>query len=104
MEHQILLVASYCRYHLSSIFVANLCGSYENSIGRLRARTEKFVARSYPKCLSEWNKLEPELRCAPSVPFKERVLMDNLPPPFLAESVCGVHDPIVLFYLTSDLV
>ena len=36
-------------------------------IGRLKARTEKFKASFYPNCLSEWNKLEAELRHAPSV-------------------------------------
>ena len=40
---------------------------YQDVIGRLRARTDKFKSSFYPNCLSEWNKLEPELRLAPSV-------------------------------------
>ena len=39
----------------------------QDVIGRLRARTEKFKSSFYPNCLSEWNKLQPELRLAPSV-------------------------------------
>ena len=36
-------------------------------IGQLNARTEKFKLSFYPNCLSEWNKLEPELRLGPSI-------------------------------------
>ena len=39
----------------------------QDVIGRLRTRTEKFKSSFYPNCLSEWNKLQPELRLAPSV-------------------------------------
>lgn len=43
--------------------------------GRLRARTEKFKSSFYPNCLSEWNKLEPKLRHAPSAAvFKKTCL------------------------------
>ena len=34
-------------------------------IGQLNARTEKSKLSFYPSCLSEWNKLEPELRLHP---------------------------------------
>ena len=35
--------------------------------GQVRARTEKFKASFYPHCLSECNKLKPEIRLASSV-------------------------------------
>ena len=47
----------------------------QDVIGRLNARTEKFKSTFYPNCLSEWNKLEPELRLAPSISvFKKKLL------------------------------
>ena len=80
-------------------FVNNLCPEYtvdpipplhqsqyrlrdQDVIGRLRARTDKFKSSFYPNCLSEWNKLEPELRLAPSVAvFKKKLLSIIRPPP-----------------------
>ena len=53
----------------------------QDFIERLRARTEKFKSSFYPNCLSEWNKLEPELRLAPSVAILKKVLINNSPPP-----------------------
>ena len=53
----------------------------------------------YPNCLSEWNKLEPELRLAPSIAvFKKKILSIIRPP---AKSVYGIHDPKGLSYLTQ---
>ena len=68
-------------------------------IGRLKARTEKFKASFYPNCLSEWNKLEPELRHAPSVAVFKKKLLSIIRPP--AKSVFGIHDPKGLSYLTQ---
>ena len=39
----------------------------QDVVGRIGARTEKFQSAFYPHCLSEWNKLDPEVRTAPSV-------------------------------------
>ena len=51
-------------------------------IGQIRARTEKFKASFYPHCLSEWNKLKPEIRLALSVAaFKKKLLLVIAPPP-----------------------
>ena len=51
-------------------------------IGQIRARTEKFKASFHPHCLSEWNKLKPEIRLAPSVAvFKKKLLSIIRPPP-----------------------
>ena len=56
--------------HQSLYFLRN-----QDVIGRLTARTERFKCSFYPYCLSEWNKLEPELRIAPSLyVFKKKFL------------------------------
>ena len=68
-------------------------------IGRKRARTEKFKSSFYPSCLSEWNKLDCELRLAPSAPVLKKKLLSIVRPP--AKSVFGIHDPIGLPYLTQ---
>ena len=35
--------------------------------GQIRARTERFKSSFYPNCLSEWDKLEPEIKQSSSV-------------------------------------
>ena len=71
----------------------------QDVIGRLKARTEKFKASFYPNCLSEWNKLEPELRHAPSVALFKKKLLSIIRSP--AKSVFGIHDPKGLSHLTQ---
>ena len=71
----------------------------QDVIGRIKSRTENFKSSFYPKCLSEWNKLEPELRLAPSVSVFKKMLLSIIRPP--AKSVFGIHDPIGLSYLTQ---
>ena len=71
----------------------------QDVIGRLRARTDKFKSSFYPNCLSEWNKLEPELRLAPSVAVFKKKLLSIIRPP--AKSVFGIYDPKGLSYLTQ---
>ena len=71
----------------------------QDVIGRLRARTEKFKSSFYPNCLSEWNKLRPELRLAPSVAIFKKKFLSIIRPP--AKSVFGIHDPKGLSYLTQ---
>ena len=51
------------------------CLRDQDVIGRLKARTEKFTSTFYPNCLSEWNKLEPELRLAPSTAALKKKLL-----------------------------
>ena len=71
----------------------------QDVIGRIRARTEKFQSSFYPHCLSEWNKLDPEIRLAPSVAaFKKKLLSKIRPVP---KSVFRIHDPTGLSYLTQ---
>ena len=71
----------------------------QDVIGRLKARTEKFKSSFYPNCLAEWNKLEPELRLAPSAAVFKKKLLAKIRPP--AKSVFGIHDPKGLSYLTQ---
>ena len=75
------------------------CLRDQDVIGQMRARTEKFKSSFYPNCLSEWNKLDPELRLAPSVAVFKKKLLSIVRPP--AKSVFGIHDPIGLPYLTQ---
>ena len=65
----------------------------------MNARTEKFKSTFYPNCLSEWNKLEPELRGAPSIAVFKKKLLSIIRPP--AKSVYGIHDPKGLSHLTQ---
>ena len=75
------------------------CLRDQDVIGRIKARTEKFKSTFYPNCLFEWNKLESELRLAPSIAvFKKKLLATIRPPP---KPVFGIHDPIGLSYLTQ---
>ena len=75
------------------------CLRDQDVIGHIKARTEKFKSTFYPNCLFEWNKLEPELRLAPSIAvFKKKLLATIRPPP---KPVFGIHDPIGLSYLTQ---
>ena len=65
----------------------------------MRARTEKFKSSFYPICLSEWNKLQPELRLAPSVAIFKKKFLSIIRPP--AKSVFGIHNLKGLSYLTQ---
>ena len=79
--------------HQSQYYLGN-----QGVIGQLDARTEKFKLSFYPNCLSEWNKLEPELRLAPSFAVFKKNLVNNPPP---AKSVYGIHDQKGFSYLTQ---
>ena len=71
----------------------------QDVVGQILTRTEKFQSSFYPNCLNEWNKLDPEIRLAPSVAaFKKKLLAIIRPP---AKPVFGIHDPIGLSHLTQ---
>ena len=70
-----------------------------DAIGQIRVRTETFKSSFYPNCLSEWNKLCPEIRTAPSVAIFKKKLLSKIRPP--SKSVFGIHDQIGLFYHTQ---
>ena len=75
------------------------CLRKQDVIGRLNARKEKFKSTFYPNCLSEWNKLEPELRRVPSIAVFKKKLLSIIRPP--AKSVYGIHDPKGLSHFTQ---
>ena len=78
--------------HQTNYFLHN-----QDVVGRMRARTEQF--QPDPNCISEWNKLDPEIRLAPSVAVFKNKLLSVIRPP--AQSVFGIHDPLGLSYLTQ---
>ena len=71
----------------------------QDAIGQLGGRTEKFQSSFYPNCISEWNKLDPEIRNVPSIAMFKTKLLSIIRPP--AKSTFGIHDPIGLSYLTQ---
>ena len=71
----------------------------QDVVGRIGARTEQFQSGFYPHCLSEWNKLDPEIRTAPSVAVFKSKLLSKIRSP--AQSVFGIHDPKGLSYITQ---
>ena len=80
--------------HQSSYSLRN-----QDAIGRMKARTEKFQSSFYPNCTSEWNKLDPEIRLAPSLAVFKTKLLSKIRPP--AKPVFGIHDPTGLSYLSQ---
>ena len=56
------LTPEYTRDPIPPLHQAQYCFRYQDVIGRIRARTEKFESSFYPNCLSEWNQLDPEIR------------------------------------------
>ena len=60
-------------------------------VGQIKARTEKFKSSFYPHSLSEWNKLDPEIRESSSVSVLKKKLLSQIRPP--ANSVYGIHNP-----------
>ena len=80
---------------------SNYCLRNQGVVGRMRARTEQFQSGFYPNCISEWNKLDPEIRLAPSVAVFKKKLLSIIRPPPPAKFVFGIHDPIGLSYLTQ---
>ena len=63
----------YMKEPISPLQESNYLLRNQDVIGRIKARTEKFLSSFYPNCICEWNKLDPEIRLAPSVAvFKAR--------------------------------
>ena len=93
------LTPSYTQEPIPSLCQSNYSLRNQDVIGPIRGRTERFQSSFYPNCISEWNKLDPEIRLAPSVAvFKTKLLSRIRPPP---KSVFGIHDPIGLSYLSQ---
>ena len=71
----------------------------QDVVWRIWAWTEKFQSAFYSHCLSEWNKLDPEIRTAPSVAVFKSKLQFKIRS--RAKSVFGIHDPKGLSYITQ---
>ena len=71
----------------------------QDAIGRMGTRTERFQSSFYPHSLSEWNKLDEEIRLAPSIAVFKTKLLSKIRP--LPNSVFRIHDPTGLSYLTQ---
>ena len=87
----------YTKEPIPSLQQPNYSLRNQDVIGQIRGRTEKFLSSFYPNCISEWNRLDPEIRLAPSVGVFKTKLLSKIRPS--AKSVFGIHDPIGLSYL-----
>ena len=67
-------------------------------MGQIRARKTSFGASFYPNCLSEWNKLDSEIRQLPTLGLFKKKLFSLIRP--LPQPVYGIHDPKGLAILT----
>ena len=61
------LTPLYTKEPIPTLHQANYSLRHQDTVGRMRARTEKFKSSFYPDCISKRNKLDPEIRLAPSV-------------------------------------
>ena len=68
-------------------------------VGKICARTQGFKSSFHPNCLSEWEKLDPEIKLSSSVNIVKRKLMSIIRPP--PKSVYRIHDPKGLSILTQ---
>ena len=68
-------------------------------IRRTGARTEAFQFSFYPNCISEWNKLDAEIKLAPYVGIFKKKLSSIIHPP--AKSVFSDYEPRGLSHLSQ---
>ena len=93
------LTPSYTQEPIPLLRQSNYSLRNQDVIGPIRARTKRFQFSFYPICISEWYKLDPEIRLAPSVAvFKTKFLSKIRLPP---KSVFHIHDPIGLSHLSQ---
>ena len=96
------LTSDYTRHPIPHLQESNYDLRRRATIGQICARTQGFKSSFYPNCLSEWEKLDPEIRLSSSVNvFKKKLLSIIRPPPKL---VYRIHDPKGLSILTQLLV
>ena len=97
------LTPDYTRDPLPPLHQVQYSFRERDTIGQIRARTEKHKSSFYPHCLSEWNKLDPEIKLSSSVAvFKTKMLskicpLQNLCLAFMTQRAC-------LILLNSGLV
>ena len=66
---------------------------------QMGTRTAQFQSTFYPHCLSEWNKLDLEIRLPPSVTVFTSKLLSIIRHP--AKSVFDFYDPLGISYITQ---
>ena len=81
------LTLLYTKEPIPTLHQSNYSLRHQDSVGRMRARTEKFKSSFYPVCITEWNKLDPEIRLAPSVAIFKTKLQSIIRPPANRSSV-----------------
>ena len=75
------LTPLYTKEPIPTLHQSNYSLRHQDAVGRMRARTEKFKSSFYPDCISEWNKLDPEIRLAPSIAIFKTKLLSKIRPP-----------------------
>ena len=69
------LTSDYTRHPIPYLQETNYDLRRRTTIGQICARTQGFKSSFYPNCLSEWEKLDPEIRLSSSVNvFKKKLL------------------------------
>ena len=61
------ITPDYTRYPIPQLPQAMYSSRNPDVVGQIRARTTRFKTSFYPDCLSEWSKLDPEIRLSPSL-------------------------------------
>ena len=93
------LTSDYTRHPIPHLQESNYDLRTRATVGQICARKQGFKSSFYPNCLSEWEKLDPEIRLASSVnTFKRKLLAIIRPTP---KSVYRIHDPKGLSILTQ---
>ena len=69
------------------------------TIAQICARTESYKSSFYPNCLSEWDKLDPDIRLSTSVSVFKKKLLSLIRP--ACKPVFGIFDPRGLSILTQ---
>ena len=93
------LTPDYTREPIPPLHPNSYCFRNPSVVGQIMARTEKFKSSFYPDYLCEWNKLDPEIRQAPSVSVFKKKLISQIRSP--ANSVYGIHNQKGVAHLTQ---
>ena len=71
----------------------------EDVVGQIRARTSKLKSSFYTHCISQWNKLDPNITSLSSLSNLKMKLLKRIRP--LPKRVYNIYDPIRLAILTQ---
>ena len=93
------LTPDYARHTIPQLYESNYDLRSHAAIGQIQTRTEAFKSSFYPSCLSERERLDPEIRLSRSGNiFKKKPLSIIRPPP---KFVYRIHDPKGISILTQ---